>query len=63
MYLYNYNNYFFIYISVAPTATVRNHVVSSPVGKNVSLVCEIEGYPKTINLWKRGEQVLSINSG
>ncbi|XP_044014148.1 lachesin-like [Aphidius gifuensis] len=53
----------YLRIHFAPTASVENHMVGSPVGKNISLICEIEGYPKTINLWKRGEQVLSINSG
>lgn len=45
-------------ISVPPSAKVPNQILSSPLDTNVSLVCLIEAYPKTINLWTRKEQVI-----
>ncbi|XP_067210646.1 lachesin-like isoform X2 [Linepithema humile] len=45
-------------VNFAPTAKAPNQLLSSPLDTNVSLICLIEAYPKTINLWMRKEQVI-----
>lgn len=45
-------------IAVPPSAKAPNQLLSSPLDTDVSLICLIEAYPKTINLWMRKEQVI-----
>ncbi|XP_015109027.1 lachesin [Diachasma alloeum] len=53
----------YLRVHFSPTAKVKNQLVGSPLGTDVSLVCEIESFPRTINMWQRGKQVVSISSG
>ncbi|KAK0170028.1 hypothetical protein PV328_010641 [Microctonus aethiopoides] len=53
----------YLQVHFSPTAKVKNQLVGAPLGTNVSLSCEIESFPPTINLWKRGEELVSISSG
>ncbi|XP_006568837.1 lachesin isoform X2 [Apis mellifera] len=48
----------YLRVNFPPSAKVPNQILSSPLDTNVSLVCLIEAYPKTINLWTRKEQVI-----
>ncbi|XP_043279155.1 lachesin-like isoform X3 [Venturia canescens] len=49
----------YLRVNFAPSAKVRNELLNSPLNTNVSLICEIEASPKTINLWtKRRDQVI-----
>ncbi|XP_070171993.1 lachesin [Polyergus mexicanus] len=45
-------------VNFPPSAKAPNQLLSSPLDTNVSLICLIEAYPKTINLWMRKEQVI-----
>ncbi|EFN87903.1 Lachesin [Harpegnathos saltator] len=45
-------------VNFPPSAKVSNQLLSSPLDTDVSLVCLIEAYPKTINLWMRKEKVI-----
>ncbi|KMQ95686.1 polycomb protein sfmbt [Lasius niger] len=45
-------------VNFPPSAKAPNQLLSSPLETNVSLICLIEAYPKTINLWMRKEQVI-----
>ncbi|KAK1117899.1 hypothetical protein K0M31_015570 [Melipona bicolor] len=46
------------WVVVPPSVKVPNQLLSSPLDTDVSLICLIEAYPKTINLWTRKEQVI-----
>ncbi|XP_046831384.1 lachesin-like isoform X2 [Vespa crabro] len=48
----------YLRVNFAPIAKVRNQLLGSPLDTDVSLICSIEAYPKTINLWTRKEQVI-----
>ncbi|KAK2579479.1 hypothetical protein KPH14_010793 [Odynerus spinipes] len=48
----------YLQVNFAPSAKVRNQLLGSPLDTDVSLICSIEAYPKTINLWTRKEQVI-----
>ncbi|KAF7379583.1 hypothetical protein HZH66_014954 [Vespula vulgaris] len=48
----------YLRVNFAPSAKVRNQLLGSPLDTDVSLICSIEAYPKTINLWTRKEQVI-----
>ncbi|XP_036148587.1 lachesin isoform X2 [Monomorium pharaonis] len=45
-------------VNFPPSAKAPNQLLSSPLDTNVSLICLIEAYPRTINLWMRKEQVI-----
>ncbi|XP_076620571.1 lachesin isoform X2 [Colletes latitarsis] len=44
-------------IPVPPSAKVADQLLGSPLNTDVSLICLIEAYPKTINLWTGREPV------
>ncbi|XP_053973282.1 lachesin-like [Hylaeus anthracinus] len=48
----------YLRVNFPPSAKVPNQLLSSPLDTDVSLICLIEAYPKTINLWTRREQVI-----
>ncbi|XP_076760364.1 lachesin [Xylocopa sonorina] len=48
----------YLRVNFPPTAKVSNELLGSPLDTDVSLICSIEAYPKTINLWTRKEQVI-----
>ncbi|KOC59299.1 Lachesin [Habropoda laboriosa] len=48
----------YLRVNFPPSAKVSNQLLGSPLDTDVSLVCLIEAYPKTINLWTRKEQVI-----
>ncbi|XP_060817591.1 lachesin-like isoform X1 [Bombus pascuorum] len=48
----------YLRVNFPPSAKVPNQLLSSPLDTDVSLICLIEAYPKTINLWTRKEQVI-----
>ncbi|XP_034189102.1 lachesin [Osmia lignaria lignaria] len=48
----------YLRVNFPPSAKVPNQLLGSPLDTDVSLICLIEAYPKTINLWTRKEQVI-----
>ncbi|XP_043518546.1 lachesin-like, partial [Frieseomelitta varia] len=48
----------YLRVNFPPSVKVPNQLLSSPLDTDVSLICLIEAYPKTINLWTRKEQVI-----
>ncbi|CAK9825760.1 LAC [Anthophora retusa] len=48
----------YLRVNFPPSAKVSNELLGSPLDTDVSLICSIEAYPKTINLWTRKEQVI-----
>ncbi|XP_043487901.1 lachesin-like isoform X1 [Polistes fuscatus] len=48
----------YLRVNFPPSAKVRNQLLGSPLDTDVSLICSIEAYPKTINLWTRKAQVI-----
>ncbi|XP_075210761.1 neurotrimin-like [Lycorma delicatula] len=40
-----------LHINFAPIASVRNQLVGSPLGAEVTLECLVEAFPSTINYW------------
>jgi hypothetical protein len=46
--------------AVAPVVKVPNQLLGAPLGTNVSLECNVEAFPNTINYWvkNRGEMLL-----
>ncbi|XP_066602740.1 lachesin-like [Prorops nasuta] len=48
----------YLRVNFAPSVKVPNELLGSPLDTNVTLVCFIEAYPKTINLWSRKGQVI-----
>nr|XP_031839557.1 lachesin-like isoform X1 [Nomia melanderi] len=47
-------------VNFPPSVKASNDFLSSPLNTNVSLICLIEAYPKTINLWtKQGQVIMS----
>ncbi|XP_011300675.1 roundabout homolog 2 isoform X2 [Fopius arisanus] len=51
----------YLRVHFSPTAKVKDELVRSPLGTDVSLICEIEASPRTINVWQRGKQLVSIS--
>lgn len=49
--LRNYNNY--IYDAVPPMIWVQNQLVGAYEGQRITLECQSEAYPKSINYWTR----------
>lgn len=47
--------------TVHPVINVRNQLVGSPLGKDVTIECSVEASPKSINYWIRehGEMIVS----
>nr|CAI5837669.1 unnamed protein product [Callosobruchus analis] len=43
----------FSYFSVHPVIHVPNQLVGAPLGTDVTLECNVEAYPKSINYWVR----------
>lgn len=39
--------------AVHPVINVRNQLVGSPFGKDVTIECNVEASPKSINYWMR----------
>ncbi|XP_034934041.1 lachesin-like isoform X2 [Chelonus insularis] len=52
----------YLRVHFAPSVKVNNELLSTPLGTNIKLTCDIEAYPRTINLWKRNDTVVSISS-
>ncbi|KAI4497138.1 hypothetical protein M0802_007884 [Mischocyttarus mexicanus] len=48
----------YLRVNFPPSAKVGNQLLGSPLDTDVSLICSIEAYPKTINLWTRKAQVI-----
>ncbi|XP_076176741.1 lachesin isoform X1 [Ptiloglossa arizonensis] len=48
----------YLRVNFSPSAKVPNELLGSPLDTDVSLICLVEAYPKTINLWTRREQVI-----
>ncbi|XP_023290481.1 lachesin [Orussus abietinus] len=48
----------YLRVNFPPSARVANQLLGSPLNTSVSLVCLVEAFPKTINFWKRSEQVI-----
>ncbi|KZC11696.1 Lachesin [Dufourea novaeangliae] len=48
----------YLRVNFPPSAKVSNQLLGSPLETDVSLLCSIEAYPKTINLWTRKGQVI-----
>lgn len=46
------NNSNFFNFTVAPQVFTNNQLLGTPINTNVTLQCVIEGYPKTIAVWK-----------
>ena len=43
---------------VSPNVNVPDQLLGSPLDTDVSLLCYIEAFPRTINFWKRKDQVI-----
>lgn len=39
-------------VNFPPRVFIKDQLLGTPINFNVSLICQIEGYPKTINFWK-----------
>ncbi|XP_051162113.1 lachesin-like isoform X2 [Leptopilina boulardi] len=39
-------------VNFAPRVIIKEQILGTPINTNVTLKCEIEGFPKTINFWK-----------
>ncbi|XP_076276264.1 lachesin isoform X2 [Lasioglossum baleicum] len=49
----------YLKVNFMPSAKVPNQLLGSPLDTNVSLICSIEAYPKTINLWTRKDKLIT----
>lgn len=45
------NLFEFVCLSVHPVINVRNQLVGSPFEKDVTIECNVEASPKSINYW------------
>lgn len=55
---YNYN---YSFISVYPVIQVPNQLVGAPLGTDVTLECNVEASPKSINYWLRDTGMYNLN--
>ncbi|XP_015603649.1 lachesin [Cephus cinctus] len=48
----------FLSVNFPPSAKVPNQLLGSPLDTDILLICMIEAFPRTINLWSRRDQVI-----
>ncbi|CAK9831037.1 LAC [Anthophora retusa] len=48
-------------VEFSPIIFVRNQLVGAPAGTNVTLDCQTEAYPKAMNFWFLGDDMLLTN--
>lgn len=45
--------------SVPPMVMIQNQLVGSAIGQKITLECQSEAYPKSINYWMKNETILT----
>lgn len=54
-----HNNFPFVLISVPPMIWIQNQLVGAAIGQKVTLECNSEAYPKSINYWMKNESIIT----
>lgn len=60
LYQYFICNSFFA--AVPPMVWIQNQLVGSAIGQRISLECQSEAYPKSINYWMKNETIITLGN-
>jgi hypothetical protein len=48
--------------AVPPMVWIQNQLVGSAIGQRISLECQSEAYPKSINYWMKNETIITLGN-
>lgn len=52
--------HFWYFSPVPPMVWIQNQLVGSAIGQTISLECQSEAYPKSINYWMKNETIITL---
>lgn len=48
------------HFSVPPMVWIQNQLVGSAIGQKITLECNTEAFPKSINYWMKNETIITL---
>lgn len=48
----------FVYFTVPPMIWIQNQLVGAAIGQSITLDCQSEAFPKSINYWMKNDSII-----